>query len=340
MVQQHCIAWLWELPWRNLRTAVHDHPVLLGINALGGIAAPLFIMLAGVSTILLETRHSPGAARLRVARGSIILGLGYLLNTLAPCWFSPASWYVLHCIGAAYILSALMCLLSTPVLLVSAAFPFVIAVVLQSFFETPAALGNSAMSSYETLVDVIRLALAEGHFPLFPWLGFFITGMVCGRWIAGKRYGAVGLLAVAVLLCAGTIIGLSFIDLSGVHSPVLHTATTLTSRIYPLFPPLGLLLCGIVLVLLYVFLHIGRVNTGRAAYWCADTGRVSLTVLIAHIVICKQGLFLFDSYKQLSAPLASLATAGIIITILLLAHVWRRYDFRYGFEWMIRTITG
>ena len=72
MIEQHLGAWLWKVP---AGTRVWDHPVLVGINALGGGAAPAFITVAGVGTALfVASRQRPDRAML--VRGLVVMGFG------------------------------------------------------------------------------------------------------------------------------------------------------------------------------------------------------------------------------------------------------------------------
>ena len=45
MIEQHMGVWLWQGPGRG--EVRLDYPLLVGFNALGGMAAPLFVSLAG-----------------------------------------------------------------------------------------------------------------------------------------------------------------------------------------------------------------------------------------------------------------------------------------------------
>ncbi len=107
MVQQHLLAWLWDAPRVTFPDLVRGYPLSMMLNLLGNLSAPLFIMLAGMGAGLFLAR--PGSrARTLVVRGACIMLLGLALNLLAPYWFNPGSWYVLHLIG--------LCLMLAPTL--------------------------------------------------------------------------------------------------------------------------------------------------------------------------------------------------------------------------------
>ena len=56
MIEQHLGFWLWNRP--KGFPLFSDYPVVISFNALGGMAAPLFIILAGVGTAFFILNHS------------------------------------------------------------------------------------------------------------------------------------------------------------------------------------------------------------------------------------------------------------------------------------------
>ena len=76
MVSQHLIAWLWNAPPLPAYALAQDHPILMGLNALGYLSAPLFILLAGAGTTMFFDRHGDkGAGTVLLWRGAYLLGL-------------------------------------------------------------------------------------------------------------------------------------------------------------------------------------------------------------------------------------------------------------------------
>src|SRR5690606_3115656 len=94
MVGQHVGLWLWRGPRGTVD--LDDFPLLIGFNALGGGAAPLFVTLAGVGAALMAIRGGPGLDAQYVRRGLVLWSFGVVLNFLSPSWFSWGSWFVLH----------------------------------------------------------------------------------------------------------------------------------------------------------------------------------------------------------------------------------------------------
>src|SRR6056297_1912858 len=90
MVQQHCLVWLWDEPWNSFGRIMREHPVMLGMNQLGLLAAPLFILLAGVGAHLFTLRHDWKWSDL-VKRGLFIMGPGIFSTCWCPRGSGPAA---------------------------------------------------------------------------------------------------------------------------------------------------------------------------------------------------------------------------------------------------------
>ncbi|MEI6127610.1 MAG: heparan-alpha-glucosaminide N-acetyltransferase domain-containing protein, partial [Pseudomonadota bacterium] len=199
MMEQHLGIWLWKDQSRLFKD-----PFMLCFNGLGGLAAPLFVVLAGMGAALLPFRHESPASLLML-RGLIIMAFGYMLNLLTPSWFSPGTWYVLHMIGFALIISPALLRLSPRALLASFVVILIATLYIHYYLKTPFPLSSSRMRNTQLPGGVFRLALAEGHFPIFPWLDFFIAGLLAGTWRRQHKNKNI-LYMAAACLCAGGIL--------------------------------------------------------------------------------------------------------------------------------------
>ena len=347
MMEQHLGVWLWQGPAPGRR--IIDYPVLLGINILGGGAAPAFLMLAGVGAALFLTRAAPSSSRasrrVLATRGLMILGFGYVLSLLTPSWFTLRSWYVLHLIGASQIAIAVIgrrrVFLAGACLLVLAATPWV-----QGILATPAHLTNLRMTGVDPMGSAhailpgghLRLALAEGQFPALPWFAIFGWGALCGAIVprpdAPRWLTTWGL----VLTSLG---GAMVVSYHVMRWPFAVSYPRIFKLNVPFFPctPAFILLMGGALTLLMAALLRRERNAGLAhvAALCS-LGRCSLSVLIVHVVV----------FRELVRPLGmwracDVTTAGAILIFTLvgsmwIAHRWQRVQFRYGAEWMLRRL--
>jgi uncharacterized membrane protein len=178
MVEQHLGIWLIDAKnyYRELTT------FWVGLNMLGGFAAPLFVFLAGASAYASRARGWDASFR-----GLRLLALGYLLNFLVPAWFEPWTFYVLHVIGVWLILAPLVADRSKSVLAGLTALVIVLGALGQVWLRVPRNITNDWMSALRGPYGLLRLAFIEGHFPLLPWLGFALAGALSVAHFEPKR---------------------------------------------------------------------------------------------------------------------------------------------------------
>jgi surface polysaccharide O-acyltransferase-like enzyme len=333
MLSQHMIYWLCS--------EVHSSLVVQALGAMGGLAAPLFILIAGIGVEMAARRHE-NISRLLPARGIMIMGLGYLLNLLAPTWFSPGSWYILHMIGFAMITAPLLRKAPGGVLMIFLIAVLACTVILQNSLNTPLYLQNWHMASTGLSGGVLRLALVEGFFPVFPWIGFFLAGILAGRIILDKKnsqlwiYGCF-FISVWFLLSAVYFSGFEFTR----HTPWIRIFKPL-ANFYPALTPVTLLLMGSAILLLAGFLWL---QSFREPGWIkklknflAHPGRCSLTILIVHIPLVREPVVRFGWWRTLPAAETLALTLGMIVIFSVIAVCWGRIQYKYGAEWALRKV--
>jgi uncharacterized membrane protein len=362
MLQQHLVVWLWRYPVNRLRAAFPEHPFVVGLNSLGGLAAPVFVALAGVGVTLLAAgtelpsrplcarptsavdRIAGSADRRLVSRGCVVLLLGYALNLLTPFWFSPGSWYVLHVIGLCLVLSPLLRRMSDRWLIVVFVATLATAVLLQHLLETPPVLGNRRMRDLSLAGGHLRLALVEGHFPVFPWLAFFVAGLLTGRRLLDGRMRRVAATACIALALAVALALAGSVGGEDLRASVLWPAVALSWRLYPLRLPTLLALMSAVLFGVWLFARLEDTESPGpppARRWrlCAplvSLGRTSLSLFVFHVVVFKQLSFTFGLYKRLGAAPALAWAAAIMAVLTAFSWWWGRHGYTYGVEWLVR----
>lgn len=332
MIEQHLGVWLWRGVQRGETLA--DHWYLVAFNALGGGAAPLFVTLAGVGTSLFAVRNRPGTDRIFVVRGVVLMGMGLGLNLVTPSWFSWGSWFVLHMMGFAIATAPLWRRLPTGMLLVIAAAVLFATPVVQDWLHTPLKLTNPRMARVDMAGGALRLAFAEGHFPVLPWLAFFLGGMVAGRAIADDRIDAIRRLGGLCLVLGGALAAVF-----GLHLPlpsVLQRAVRLHLGFYPASPTFVLLLLGLVLSLMAWGLRRERRSPIPDDHWLVTMGRGSLTLLLVHVPLFREATRPVDLWRGMSAPAALGTILGFLVICALGTRVWQRAGYRYGAEWVLR----
>ncbi len=337
MIEQHLGFWLWKRPGKAVTFS--NFPVLIGFNAMGGYAAPAFVTLAGMGTALFIYRHS-NIDRILFFRGSILISFGYLLNFLVPSWFSPGSWYVLHMIGFAIALSPVLRKLPDPILLIILCAVIISTPAIQNVLDTPFYLDNFYMGDYGRPGGILRLAAAEGQFPVFPWLSFFIAGILTGRWLVTEKTKKI-MLSASLLIFLGIL--LSVIYLSGfafTRTAMLQRAFRIYLGFYPANPPIILMLMGLVLFTIIIITQIEQRLTFSSSNPIVCLGRTSLTLLFLHVIIFRELGQYIHLWKAFSTEITLLIIFGVIIVTAQLTVLWRKTDFFLSMEWILRKIAG
>jgi uncharacterized membrane protein len=327
MIEQHVGVWLWR------PGASPADIVMLVVNALGGMAAPLFIMLAGVGGALYVATGRP--SRTLVLRGLALVGFGLVLNLLAVTWFSASSWFVLHMIGAALLLAGVWRRLPTPALLVFAVAFLVVTPVVQAWLATPVPLDNARMSDGGLPGGAVRLAFAEGHFPLLPWLAVAVAGFVAGRWLVEGRLRPVVWLAVAAAASgAGGHLLLRGATPSG--GPVARAVAV--HPFYPASVTVVLLLTALGLLLIAAVTVRERRRAIAPTHPLVALGRASLTLLLVHVPLFRELTQVAGVYRTLPPAAALMLVVLVLLVATVLARRWQRYGYRYGAEWLLRRL--
>ncbi len=343
MMEQHLGVWLWHSDPRLSPLA--EAPVLMALNGLGGLAAPTFITLAGAGTALLSR---PTAAQLDltlVRRGLCVLAFGYLLNYVTPSWFSWGSWFVLHLMGFGIATAPLWRRLPTAALLAGQATLLLAAPFVQHWLATPEVLFNDRMRRLDLAGGPLRIAFAEGQFPIVPWLGLFLGGIAVGRWLRDGRRDLLARMFVALLACG---LALAALSLLARHLPALEflraspwwRLVQIRLGFYPGNPSILLLLQSGTLLLSLAALALERRGRIGANGPLVCLGRASLTLLLVHVFAFRELSRPLGAWQAFSAEIALAILTAWIVLCAVAARAWQRIDYRYGAEWLLRKVGG
>ena len=331
-------VWLWE-GMKDGYEAVTAIP-LIAFNALGGGAAPMFITLAGVGVSLMTRRDRPGIDLVLVRRGLVLIAFGYLLTWMTPSWFSWGSWFVLHLMGFAMATSPLWRRLGDRTLLLLALAIACAAIAAQVLIETPRVLDNQMMRNTAGPGGALRLAFVESQFPVLPWLGPFLVGMVAGRWIAARRYAPIAKLGVGLLVFGGAgALAWAFVPAVALH-PILSRAFGLHLGFFPAsIAIVAMLLGAVLLVIALVSWRDDRHPLGER-HTLVVLGRASLTLLLLHVPLFRELSRPLGYWHGLGATATFAVIAAFVALAIALAHAWQRVDYRFGAEWVLRKLGG
>ena len=334
MIEQHVGMWLWRGPDEGLTRM--DYPILVAFNAIGGYGAPLFIGLAGVGSALMGASQREGLDTILVRRGLALMGFGLLLNLVTPSWFSWGSWFALHLMGFSMALTPIWRRISVRALLGTMVVIMAATPVVQLWLGTPDHLDNARMRDLSLPGGALRIALAEGQYPILPWMAVFLAGFVAGRWTREGRFVRIVWLGVAVL-AATACCYLALVLLGSGAPAVLERGF----RIKLGFFPASLSVVGLMLALGMIGIGVTLLTTRPAEnHPLVVLGRASLTIFLVHVWLFREASRPMGLWSALG-PVPTLATIGAFAVLCTIAaRRWQQVGYRWGAEWLLRRAGG
>jgi hypothetical protein len=209
----------------------------------------------------------------------------------------------------------------------------------QATLDVPLTLDNEYMRgrdpSSPSQWTGLRIAIAEGQFPIFPWFSFYLAGLVCGRWVARDQLDRITTLAGGVAMVGG--IGLALRGLAPIGS-ALWRSTTLRIPFFPASPTLVALLLVAVLLGIWGVMAWERRWPLRDSNPLVTLGRASLTLLILHVWLFRQASRPIGVWQALDVLPAMLVLFGFVAFASLASWQWQRVGYRFGAEWLLRKL--
>jgi hypothetical protein len=161
----------------------------------------------------------------------------------------------------------------------------------------------------------------KSQFPLFPWSGFLITGMLLGSWfVSANEQGKVARYMHRLAMCAAGSIALALL------------VENLPLAIYPhhdfwrASPEFFFIRAGMVVLLMYSLWWLEQRKQEPRASLLAPFGQESLLVYVVHLLIVYGYTFEF-SFVRLFGPTLNYAEcfglfAGLSLAMYVMAYAW------------------
>jgi peptidoglycan/LPS O-acetylase OafA/YrhL len=210
----------------------------------------------------------------------------------------------------------------------------------QNWLHTPFRLTNDRMRDVTMPGGPFRLALAEGQFPILPWLTFYLAGTVAGHLIVRDRPGLIAGLGVAFLSVGGFGHLLYKAGALPMSKLVARRAFGLQLGFFPASVAIATLLLGGALLLIALMVWFERKYSLSDNNPMVTLGRASLTLLMIHVPLFRDLSRPIGLWRGLSAE-AALATIFIFFGLAaVVTRVWQRVGYKYGAEWALRKAGG
>ena len=285
-----------------------------------------FVMVAGMGVSLMtrtiNTQQAITETRWRLARrGLFLFTLGYCIN-----WIWPGT--ILPYYGAFFLVASVIAYWSKQKLILLGIFSMMIAVAVESWRFAQTFNGNfttwlSPIEADSPRNLLIRTFIDYTH-PLFPWLAFFITGILLGR-----NYATLKIIRFRLLIISVCAVGFSYLANAVIRSIADSSTQSDQSwrKIVSTRPfDRGILYVAStigVVIAVFVVLHFlcERYENSQVIETARITGQMTLTIYLAHIFIYNTVV----NKLKLVTP-TGLDTAMIMsIAVYVLAIIWANW---------------
>jgi len=314
-----------------------------------GRASALFVVLAGVGVTFLtkEVRGSRDRIQLYkkrvllIKRGLLLITIGLIFT---PIWEAD----ILHFYGFYFLIAAVIFGMKDRALLLISAVIMLIFPVLMLFFnyEQNWDWSTLAYASFWSFDGMIRHIVFNGFHPIFPWAAFLVFGMWLGRQNLSDRLVRNRLLVWSLITFLVTECGFYWLrSIVGDGSVLEMTPDEVTflfsTSIIPPLPQYILSAGSSAVVVLVACLYCSEIfSESRINKWLCQTGQLSLTLYVAHVII---GMGLLEAIGRLEHQTIdfSLFSARIFcVGGIVFSLVWLKLFKTGPLEWIFRKIAS
>lgn len=293
---------------------------------IGGMAAPLFLFMAGMTMAFqmdsLERRESDPRRRwlISLRHAGYILGIAFLFRFTNWAFSVPhAGWQeltkvdILNCMGLG------MAVLSMAAVFGSKALPrFAVAAGLAIAAASPLMVSLPWNGAPQLLQEYLVPGQGRGRFPFFPWASYIAFGLAVGAIVkrtAAERFER--LMQWSVLIGFGLILGGQY------FSNIPYSLYT-KSSFWTDSPALILIRVGIALLIMAASFLWTEYCAGAGWSWMQAVGRNSLMVYWIHVMIV-YGSLVRPIKRALSIAQTTLATVLVTLMMVALSALWLRW---------------
>jgi uncharacterized membrane protein len=288
----------------------------------GGMAAPLFLFMAGMTTgFQMESLAGRDSNRRRqwfvaLKRGGYILAIAFMFRFTNWLFSVPRATIqeitkvdILNCMGVGLAVLA-VCAVFEGAARVRVAAGVGLGIALLSPL-----VANLEWTGTPLLQDYIAPSVRTGRFPFFPWASYLAFGLAAGTVV--KRAAAD---RVDRLMQWTVLIGFALIFTGQYFSNIPYSIYT-KSNFWTDSPALVLIRLGIAMLLAAAAYLWTEYCVGSGWSWMQTLGKNSLMVYWVHVMLV-YGAVGRPIKRQLSIPQTALATAVVTAMMVALSAVW------------------
>ena len=305
------------------------------IGQLQGRASATFIVLAGIGLGLSSFKKESQTVNTIVKRSMFLLILGLLNMTIFEG--DILHYYAFYFLFGVFLLPFSHRVLISVIGILNLVF---FSMMLFIDYESGWNFEELTYSGFWTIDGFIRNLFFNGFHPVFPWLGFFLLGILLSRALLKKKQVQIKIISWGLLAIIFSEI-MSFI-LSGYVIPADSELQFLfMTASMPPMPLYFLAASGSALLIIGLCLLVSeKFRESKIYSLIAPAGTQTLTLYVLHIIV---GLGFIDAIGFTGTQTSSQAfVAAIIFCILgtIFAFTWSKWFRRGIFESLMRKLTG
>ncbi len=318
-------------------------------EAFEGRASALFVILAGIGVTFLTNKareSSDGALVLKnrlslIKRGLLLIAIGLVFT---PIWEAD----ILHFYGFYFLIAAAILTANDKSLLFISAIIMLIFPTLMLFLNYEQNWNWSTLT-YENLWSfdgMIRHIVFNGFHPVFPWAAFLIFGVWLGRQdlsqsLIRKKLLAGSLITLLVTECSFYLIRITIADGSVLEVTSEDVTFLFSTSIIPPLPQYIISAGSSAVVVLVVCLYFSeRFSESNINKWLYQTGQLSLTLYVAHVII---GMGILESIGRLENQTINFSLLSALVFCvcgIVFSVVWLKFFKAGPLEWIFRKVAG
>ncbi|MGH1485459.1 MAG: DUF418 domain-containing protein [Cellvibrionaceae bacterium] len=312
-----------------------------------GRASALFVILAGVGVSFITNKARLSNDRLFIVKGRLLLvKRGLLLITIGliytPIWEAD----ILHFYGFYFLIAAAIFTFNKTTVLFISAFIMLVFPVLMLFFNYEENW-DWATLTYENLWSLdgmIRHILFNGFHPVFPWAAFLVFGMWLGRQdlsqgLIRKKLLLWSLLTLVVIEYSFYWIKATVGDSSVLEMTPEEVTFLFSISIIPPLPQYILSAASSAVIVLMACLYLSeRFSGNNIIKWLCQTGKLSLTLYLAHVMI---GMGFLEAIGRLENQTINFSLSSALIFCIVgtvFSVVWLSFFKTGPLEWVFRKV--
>ena len=305
------------------------------IGQLRGRASATFVILAGIGLGLSSFKKESQTVKTVVKRSIFLLILGLLNMTIFEG--DILHYYAFYFLFGVFLLPFSNRVLISIIGLLNIAF---FGMLLFIDYETGWNFEELTYSGFWTIDGFIRNLFFNGFHPVFPWLGFFLLGILLSRALLKKRQVQIKMISWGLVAIIFSEI-MSFIFSGYVIPADSELQFLFMTDSMPPMPLYFIAASGSAFFIIGLCLLLSeKLRDSKIYSLIAPAGTQTLTLYIAHIIV---GLGFIDAVGFTGSQTSSQAfIAALIFCVLgtIFAFTWSKWFGRGIFESLMRKLTG